>query len=147
MNGRKKVDARWRRSDWRLRPLEHFQVRYAATGAVAIRRLFMEFAEVIYREESMAEMEEKIERLEKAKEEEWGGPDRKRFGNLFYYSLVREPEMARWIEEYVKKCGDCAFWSVCLRVGINGRIKWLGPFSILTLLSNPLFSIRSVSYL
>lgn len=73
------------------RPLEHFQVRYAATSAVAIRRLFMEFAEVIYREESMAEMEEKIERLEKAKEEEWGGPDRKRFGNLFYYSLVREP--------------------------------------------------------
>ena len=132
MNGRKKVDARWRRSDWRLRPLEHFQVRYAATSAVAIRRLFMEFAEVIYREESMAEMEEKIERLEKAKEEEWGGPDRKRFGNLFYYALVREPEMVRWIEEFVKECGDCAFWSVCLRVCITGRMWCLGPYSILS---------------
>lgn len=127
---RKKVEGRWRLSDWRQRPLEHFQVRYAATNVVAIRKVFMEFAEVIYRDESTAEMDERIGRLAKAKEEEWGESNGRRFANLFYYSPIREPEMVQCIEEFVKACNDCAFWSVCVRIGMVismiglGTVKW-----------------------
>ena len=103
------MDERWRFSDWRQRPLEHYQVRYAATNVVAVRKLFMEFAEVIYRNESTAEMEERIGRLSNEKAKEWGETNGRRFANLFYYSLIREPEMVRCIEEFVRQCSDCCF--------------------------------------
>ena len=75
----------------------------------------MEFAGVIYTEKSTAEMEERIGRLSNAKAEEWGERNGRRFASLFYYSPIREPEMVRIIEEFVKECGDCAFLSVCVR--------------------------------